>query len=71
MRDFFLFIDHTYFEVTLLNRVNEEYGPCIGVTAPVFNKYRAPGWDCFTFGYHGDDGAIFHETPESEYMRFS
>ncbi|KAJ8308978.1 hypothetical protein KUTeg_013852 [Tegillarca granosa] len=57
--------DFTYFEITLLRRMDARCGPCIGVTAPVFNKYLATGWDSFTFGYHGDEGAILHETPES------
>jgi len=34
----------------------------IGVAMDDFDWHsRMPGWDSFSFGYHGDDGGIFHE----------
>ena len=33
----------------------------VGVATESFHIHsRMPGWDCLSFGYHGDDGGIFH-----------
>jgi hypothetical protein len=33
----------------------------VGVSIPGFtDSIRMPGWDMFSYGYHGDDGGIFH-----------
>jgi hypothetical protein len=33
----------------------------VGVSIPGFtDSTRMPGWDMFSYGYHGDDGGIFH-----------
>jgi hypothetical protein len=33
----------------------------VGVTTNAFNLHsRMPGWDTVSYGYHGDDGGIFH-----------
>jgi hypothetical protein len=33
----------------------------VGVSIPGFtDSTRMPGWDIFSYGYHGDDGGIFH-----------
>jgi len=37
--------------------------PCVAVglsTHGFSDKSRMPGWDSFSYGYHGDDGGIFH-----------
>jgi hypothetical protein len=35
----------------------------VGVASPYFDLHsRMPGWDSFSFGYHGDDGGIFHSS---------
>ncbi len=33
----------------------------VGVSTAAFPRHRQlPGWDNHSYGYHGDDGAIFH-----------
>lgn len=33
----------------------------VGLATHSFHLHsRMPGWDCLSFGYHGDDGGIFH-----------
>uniref|UniRef100_A0A7S0PIR2 B30.2/SPRY domain-containing protein n=1 Tax=Leptocylindrus aporus TaxID=1398097 RepID=A0A7S0PIR2_9STRA len=33
----------------------------VGIATDRFNeKHKMPGWDNFSYGYHGDDGGIFH-----------
>lgn len=57
-----------YFEVTVLPARTVRYTPsavgdCVAVglaTKRFLLCNRLPGWDAESFGYHGDDGAIFH-----------
>ncbi|KAF1335499.1 Ran-binding proteins 9/10, partial [Globisporangium splendens] len=61
-----------YFEITISRR-REQKGPfvrlsgrdmaSIGVGTERFRLVdRQPGWDEFSFGYHGDDGRFYHDT---------
>uniref|UniRef100_K3W6V2 F-box domain-containing protein n=1 Tax=Globisporangium ultimum (strain ATCC 200006 / CBS 805.95 / DAOM BR144) TaxID=431595 RepID=K3W6V2_GLOUD len=61
-----------YFEITISRR-REQKGPLvrlsgrdmasIGVGTERFRLVdRQPGWDEFSFGYHGDDGRFYHDT---------
>lgn len=73
-----------YYEVTLLPRDVMQEPACsmsstrlrsipecvaIGISLRLFNTYRKmPGWDIFSYGYHSDDGGMFHsegQTPRS------
>lgn len=64
-----------YFEITIHSRdTNQEPSPlshregnnaseciAIGLSSEKFNvTNKMPGWDKFSYGYHGDDGGIFH-----------
>ena len=59
-----------YYEVTITQNKNitqtissELLNDCVAVglaTHGFIRQKRLPGWDCSSFGYHGDDGAIFH-----------
>lgn len=66
----------SYFEISIMdrkesqeppldipNRFAESAGDCvaIGVSSGVFHLHsKMPGWDSLSYGYHGDDGGIFH-----------
>ena len=39
--------------------------PALGLREPCVEKFRMPGWDLNTIGYHGDIGAIFHGSGET------
>jgi len=64
-----------YFEVSITSEQNDAAGDdedqatlqakrdcvAVGVATASFNcPTRMPGWDSQSFGYHGDDGGIFH-----------
>jgi len=58
-----------YYEVEILSSNAQEGGEtpraleCVAVglaTAAFMKNKRLPGWDNESYGYHGDDGAIFH-----------
>ncbi|KAI9315253.1 concanavalin A-like lectin/glucanase domain-containing protein [Dichotomocladium elegans] len=49
-----------YFEVHVLNKGVEGYIG-IGFSAVGTNLNRLPGWDRYSWGYHGDDGKTFDE----------
>ncbi len=58
-----------YFEISILR--NSEAQPtssscvAIGLSTRQFqSRGRMPGWDTFSFGYHGDDGGLFHSHGE-------
>ncbi|KAH9331522.1 hypothetical protein KI387_003630, partial [Taxus chinensis] len=50
-----------YFEMYVENK-GQRGTVSIGFTDQNFNKNRQPGWNRNTFGYHGDDGLIFHNS---------
>merc|ERR1712129_341197 len=66
-----------YYEVTLLQRDKMQEPKCpntiarnssafecvaIGLSLNISIKHRRmPGWDKYSYGYHGDDGGIFHD----------
>jgi serine/threonine-protein phosphatase 6 regulatory ankyrin repeat subunit B len=48
-----------YFEITIKDcGLNGRIG--IGFTDEDFKNYRQPGWESNSYGYHGDDGALFY-----------
>jgi len=47
-----------YFEVTIKNKGRDGYIG-IGLCTATTNKHRLPGWEKFSYGYHGDDGNAF------------
>ena len=47
-----------YFEVDVINRGRDGYIG-IGFSGANVNMQRLPGWDCHSYGYHGDDGNVF------------
>jgi ankyrin repeat protein len=49
-----------YFEITIKDR--GRHGRIgIGFTDEDFKNCRQPGWESNSYGYHGDDGALFHD----------
>jgi len=45
------------------NGRDEVVNPCVAVGLSIrgfSDKSRMPGWDIYSYGYHGDDGGIFH-----------
>lgn len=49
-----------YFEITIKDcGLDGRIG--IGFTDEDFKNYRQPGWESNSYGYHGDDGALFHD----------
>jgi serine/threonine-protein phosphatase 6 regulatory ankyrin repeat subunit B len=48
-----------YFEITIKDRGLHGYIG-IGFTNEDFKNYRLPGWESNSYGYHGDDGKLFH-----------
>ncbi|CAM6061554.1 unnamed protein product [Sphagnum tenellum] len=54
-----------YFEITIkdcgrMGRIS------IGFTGEYFINYEHPGWESNSYGYHGDDGALYHEPLEAD-----
>ena len=50
-----------YFEVLIVNSgKNQAIG--VGICTKASQVTKFPGWDEFSFGYHGDDGGIFCES---------
>lgn len=50
-------------EVSSRNTRHVPVKPCVavGISIPEFtDSTRMPGWDIFSYGFHGDDGGIFH-----------
>uniref|UniRef100_UPI00358FCA50 ran-binding protein 9-like n=2 Tax=Myxine glutinosa TaxID=7769 RepID=UPI00358FCA50 len=47
-----------YFEVKIVSKGRDGYMG-IGLSAQGVNMNRLPGWDKFSYGYHGDDGHSF------------
>ncbi|KAK7483031.1 hypothetical protein BaRGS_00025694 [Batillaria attramentaria] len=47
-----------YFEVKIISKGRDGYMG-IGLSAQGVNMNRLPGWDKFSYGYHGDDGNSF------------
>jgi hypothetical protein len=46
---------------------NEVHSACVAVglsTQGFYDSSRMPGWDSSSYGYHGDDGGIFHSHGE-------
>lgn len=50
-----------YFELTVLAG-GRDRAVAIGMISPQSALNKQPGWSSETFGYHGDDGKIFHFT---------
>lgn len=48
-----------YFEMTVKDRGQKGY-TTIGFTDEHFKNSRQPGWEVNSYGYHGDDGKLYH-----------
>ena len=48
-----------YFEMTVKDRGQKGY-TTIGFTDEHFKNSRQPGWEANSYGYHGDDGNLYH-----------
>ena len=57
-----------YFEVLIVNggEWNTDIG--VGICTKASKVTRFPGWDTFSFGYHGDDGGIFCESETAAFQ---
>ncbi|CAM6038729.1 unnamed protein product [Sphagnum compactum] len=51
-----------YFEITIIDDVDDGDGVAIGFTNENFKKDRIPGWELNTYGYHSDDGKLYHNS---------
>ncbi|CAH1791091.1 unnamed protein product, partial [Owenia fusiformis] len=51
----------TYFEVEVILMVDTAAGPAVGLSPPVFDKFKYPGWTPDTIGYHGDNGKVLRD----------
>ncbi|CEM12055.1 unnamed protein product [Vitrella brassicaformis CCMP3155] len=49
-----------YFEVEIVD-AGQQCRISVGVVPPDYNTARQVGWDAFSYGYHGDDGKLFHD----------
>jgi len=49
-----------YFEITIKD-CGRRGGIAIGFTDEDFKNDRQPGWEPNSYGYHGDDGDLYHE----------
>ncbi len=56
-----------YFEITIINDFDDGDGVAIGFTNENFKKDRIPGWDLNTYGYHSDDGKLYHNSQSIAY----
>lgn len=54
-----------YFEMTVINQ-GEKGLLSIGFTESGFKLGRHPGWEINSFGYHGQDGRIYHGSTEGD-----
>lgn len=48
-----------YFEITIKDR-GQKGNTTIGFTDEHFKNSRQPGWEVNSYGYHGDDGKLYH-----------
>jgi len=51
-----------YFEITIIDDLDDGDGVAIGFTNENFKKDRIPGWDFNTYGYHSDNGKLYHNS---------
>jgi hypothetical protein len=56
-----------YFEITIINDFDDGDGVAIGFTNENFKKDRLPGWDLNTYGYHSDNGKLYHNSGKIAY----
>lgn len=54
-----------YFEISVKN-AGAKGQISIGFTSPGFKLRRQPGWDPNSYGYHGDDGLLYHGQGKGE-----
>jgi len=65
-----MFHDETlsyYFEITIIHDIDDGDGVAIGFTNENFKKDRIPGWDLNTYGYHSDNGKLYHNSGNIAY----
>jgi hypothetical protein len=53
-----------YFEITVIDAGGFGDGVAIGFTNENFKKNQLPGWEPNTYGYHSDDGELYHNSEE-------
>ncbi|CAM6038727.1 unnamed protein product [Sphagnum compactum] len=51
-----------YFEITIINDVDDGDGVAIGFTNENFKIDQMPGLELNTYGYHSDDGKLYHNS---------
>jgi hypothetical protein len=56
-----------YFEITIIDDFDDGDGVAIGFTNENFKKDRLPGWDLNTYGYHSDNGKLYHNSGNIAY----
>jgi hypothetical protein len=45
--------------VEILTRLDEKLGQGVGLTSAWNDKFRMPGWENDSVGFHADNGGIF------------
>ena len=62
-------VEFFYFEITVEDEgENGLIGIGLAKTSAKYQNGRMPGWDKGTIGYHGDDGGIFHNDEEPQFV---
>jgi hypothetical protein len=57
-----------YFEITIIDDGDDGDVIWIGFTTENFKKDQIPGWELNTYGYHNDDGAIYHSSNQMKQL---
>jgi ankyrin repeat protein len=52
-----------YFEVSIINSGTDDT-LCVGLCDEKYKMTKMPGWKFDSWGYHGDDGKIYHNFPD-------
>jgi len=58
-----------YFEITIIDDLDDGDGVAIGFTNEKFKKDQLPGWELNTYGYHSDDGKLYYNTDEMKKVK--
>jgi len=58
-----------FFEITIIDDLDDGDGVAIGFTNENFKKDQLPGWELNTYGYHSDDGKLYYNIDEMKKVK--